>query len=143
LLENTTGARVLGNSFYDNPDIAVQLNPSAQRTIIAGNVLARNGTGVFLGGGPGVGSSDNVIERNVIAGSQSYAVQSVFEDSTALGQNNEVRANCIDGPAGSEFSDPQTGFDVVGMNLGPVHFVNESNNDFALAADSCTPPASP
>jgi parallel beta-helix repeat protein len=92
--------RIVGNRIYDNADVGVHMYPDAQRTYVARNVIDSNGEGVLFGGTAEVAPRDNLVEYNVITNSRTrYNVESHFEPSGPIGENNVVRKNCIEGGA--------------------------------------------
>jgi parallel beta-helix repeat protein len=107
--EGTRGARITGNFIYGNADYGIQLYPDADRSYIARNVIEGNGGGVIVAGESGgeyprsYASDRNVIERNVISGSQA---QADLETSWGglRGQGNVARRNCLAPAPGGETS---------------------------------------
>jgi parallel beta-helix repeat protein len=95
-LENTQGVRIVGNEFVDNADRAIQLYPSAQGTVIEGNVLDGNGEGIIFSGLDGVPSNNNVVRNNVLTGARIRSVvESYYPEGTPRGTGNLVENNCV------------------------------------------------
>ena len=86
---------IRNNWIYDNADRGVQLYPSAQESVVRGNVIDSNGEGVSIGGDDaGSCSNGNTVTGNVISNS----VESWNIYSGALGPDcsgNVVRNNCL------------------------------------------------
>lgn len=82
------------NWIYENADRGIQLYPSAQRSIIEGNVLDQNGTGINFSGVDGVTSNHNRVRGNIIS-------RSVVSWNAASGptgpraRGNLMRRNCV------------------------------------------------
>jgi parallel beta-helix repeat protein len=111
--------RIVGNRIYDNADVGVHMYPDAQGTYVAGNVIESNGEGVLFGGTAEVAPRDNLVEHNVIRDSRTrYNVESHFEPSGPIGEDNVVRENCIEGGVRDEHGSggiaPQFGFQATG-----------------------------
>ncbi|MFN8113683.1 MAG: right-handed parallel beta-helix repeat-containing protein [Solirubrobacterales bacterium] len=105
---------IRGNWIYDNADRGVQLYPDAQRTLVTGNVIDGNGSGVIFSGGEGTASSDNVVEHNVITNSRVRDNVESYWGNGPVGNGNVVRENCIGGDGGGpppEGSPPMRGFE--------------------------------
>src|SRR3712207_82813 len=64
-LSDSEDVQILNNVIYDNADRGIQLYPSADRTIVRGNILDGNGQGVIFSGEGGDTSDDNVVENNI------------------------------------------------------------------------------
>jgi parallel beta-helix repeat protein len=83
-------AQISDNFIYDNTARAIQLYPSAQGTLVDGNVINHNGRGIVFGGS----SSNNTVRGNVI----SYSVASYNVTASprgARGSGNLVERNCL------------------------------------------------
>jgi nitrous oxidase accessory protein NosD len=97
-VEHADGTQIIGNEIYDNADRGIQLYPSAQRSLVAGNIIDGNGQGIIFGGTGGSASSDNVVRNNVITNQRLRAgVESWWEDGTRPGTGNVVTDNCVYG----------------------------------------------
>lgn len=97
-LEEARGTRIVGNWIYDNADHGVQLYPNADRTVIRGNVITRNGSGIILSGAGGLVSTHNLIERNVISDSEArFNVEYYYPRGNPIGRRNRVVRNCVSG----------------------------------------------
>ena len=141
-LARARSTRIFGNWIYDNADRGIQLYPDAQRTIVRGNVVARNGQGVIFSGNEEVSSSGNLVERNVIAESLlRHNVESYYPDGAAPGVNNVVRDNCVYGGA-RDFGKggvqlPAKGF-LPSANLRvAAPFADPDGDDFRVVTGPC------
>jgi nitrous oxidase accessory protein NosD len=138
-VEAASGARIAENWIYDNADRGVQLYPDAQRTLVTGNVIDGNGTGVIFSGEGGTASSDNVVEGNVITNSDVREnVESWWGGEP--GHGNVVRGNCVHGGAGDHgdggINAADGGFESSANLMDAPGFVNRRANDFRLAQSS-------
>jgi hypothetical protein len=125
-LEHSDGARIVGNELVRNADRAIQLYPSARRTLIAGNVIDDNGQGILFSGGRGVASSGNVVRGNVLANPRLRAVvESFYPDGTPDGTGNVVERNCLVG-APPLIDSSAGGFRARGNVLVEDHYVVRS-----------------
>lgn len=96
-----TGTRIVGNRIYRNADRGIQLYPDADRTLVSGNVIARNGQGLIFSGGSDDVSEHNVVKRNVIKKSNvRFNVE--WNWRGRVGEGNVLRRNCIFGGARDE-----------------------------------------
>jgi parallel beta-helix repeat protein len=84
------GAKISDNLIYDNAARGIQLYPSAQWTLVDGNVINHNGQGIVFGGS----SSNNTVRGNVISNPVvSYNVSA--SPRGARGSANLVERNCL------------------------------------------------
>jgi hypothetical protein len=97
------------NVIERNPDRGVQLYPNADRTLVKGNLIDRNGEGVIFSGDAVDTSDDNLVTRNIITRSLlRWDVESYWW--RARGRGNVVRENCIAGGARGPVQRPAIGF---------------------------------
>ena len=133
-------AIIRDNFIYDNADRGIQLYPDAQGTLITGNVIDGNGSGIILSGYGPDASSDTVIENNVITNSKDRDnVESYWDNK--VGTNNVVRNNCIGGGAyddvdGGILTDGNTGFKATDNLLKAPDYANAAAGDFGIAASN-------
>ena len=137
----TEGARMVGNLIYDNADRGIKLGPDAQRTLVRRNIIDGNGTGITFSGDEGSASSDNIVEHNVIANSQTrWNVESYFPSTT--GSGNLAVGNCVwasnprdyyRGDGGVESPD---GFSVADNVVAEPRYADRDGDDFRLPAGS-------
>jgi parallel beta-helix repeat protein len=135
---NGTGMRIVDNEIYGNKDHGILLYPSAQATVVTGNIVDGNGRNVVLGGTAKQTSNDNVIEGNVLTFPvQADSVASFF-DPAAVGRNNVVRRNCLFGGGGAEggIAASRVGFTAEGNVVGDPKYVDRAAHDFRLGAGS-------
>jgi hypothetical protein len=133
-IEGARGAHIVDSFIYGNADWGVHLYPNAQRTYVGHDVIADNGGGVIVAGGPagpggGYASSGNVIEHNVIAGSTGPNVESWWEGNT--GTANVVRRNCL-WPKGADAVDDNGGMSLTGNIQAAPAFIDPAVGDFRL-----------
>lgn len=97
-IQRTEGAVIRDNVIYDNADRGIQLYPDAQNTLISGNVIDGNGSGVIISGDLGTASNGTLVIHNVIANSKlRYNVEENYPEGNPIGHDNVVRENCIGG----------------------------------------------
>jgi parallel beta-helix repeat protein len=131
-LENTVGARIIGNWIYDNADRGVQLFPSAQGSLVAGNVIDGNGQGVLFGGGEGVASGDNIVRDNAITNSRLRANVEAFYPDGLEGFGNVVRRNCLHGAQSVDVAQT-AGFSAFDNLRRPPAYLDREAKDFRIA----------
>lgn len=134
---NVVDAEIVDNVIHDSAAYAIQLYPNAQGTRFAHNVIDGGGPsvrgGVAFGGDDHFASSDNVVERNVIAFSQTYNITSSWDDDT--GEGNIARENCVwEGEEGDVLSEGE--FTATGNEAADPGFRDPSSGDYRLDADS-------
>jgi hypothetical protein len=94
-VSRSVGVQIVDNTFTDTAGYAVHLYPDAQRTLVRGNLMDRNGGGVIFAGEGGKASSDNLVEGNVITGNRREpAIRSYW--GGRVGTGNVARDNCVD-----------------------------------------------
>lgn len=93
---NSQNARILDNWIYKNADRGVQLYPNADETLIAGNVIERNGQGVLFSGAGDQVSDGNELRNNVITNSRTrWNVTTSYSQTSLVGTGNTVHDNCL------------------------------------------------
>jgi parallel beta-helix repeat protein len=91
---NARDTVVKGNVIYSNADRGVQLYPDADGSLVIGNIIDNNGSGVIFGGGPSSSSDDNLVAANVITGSRvRFNVESHWQGP--VGEGNAAFGNCL------------------------------------------------
>jgi parallel beta-helix repeat protein len=139
-VEGADDTRIQGNWIYDNADRGVQLYPDAQRSVVTGNVIDGNGTGVVFSGEGGATSNDNLVAGNVITNSRLRPNVESWWGGPEVGRGNVLRDNCVsggprdDGNGGINSADG--GFSSRGNRAANPSFVNRAAKDFRLAPDS-------
>jgi parallel beta-helix repeat protein len=138
-MENTSEARIVGNAIYDNVDRGIQLYPSAQRSLIAGNIIDGNGEGIMFSGDGGVASSDNLVRNNVITNAALRAnVESWYPAGNPKGTGNAVTQNCVHG--GVRLIDNYGGFEDYANVFEDPQYIDRANKNFGLRSGSpCQP----
>jgi Right handed beta helix region len=134
---NVVDGQIVGNVFWNTASFAIQLYPNAQRTRFAHNVVDGAAPsvrgGVLFGGDDRFASSNNVVERNVIAYAQSYNIDGWWE--AGIGSGNIARNNCL--WAGKEGNiDLDAGFRATGNLVADPLFVNRKKRHYRLGAKS-------
>ena len=146
---------IRGNWIYDNVNRGIQLYPSAEGTVVTGNVIYGNGEGMIFSGNATSASSNSLVTHNVIAGSEIRRnVESSYEAGAPIGTNNIVKENCTfgaptpyyAGPDDSGVQQPQVGFTSTGNVVAEPVFVDPEHGDLRLVAGNrcasvLTPPA--
>ena len=139
-VEGADDTRIEGNWIYDNADRGVQLYPDAQRSVVTGNVIDGNGTGVVFSGEGGATSNDNLVAGNVITNSRLRPNVESWWGGPEVGHGNVLRDNCIsggprdDGNGGINTADG--GFISRDNRAAGPGFVNRAAKDFRLPAGS-------
>jgi Right handed beta helix region len=102
--------RIENNVIRANPDRGVQLFPNADDTLVRGNVIDGNGSGVIFSGDSVDTADRNVVERNIIVRSDlRWNVESYWWNGN-VGSGNAVRDNCVWGGIRGNIQSPQVGF---------------------------------
>lgn len=95
-MSDVDDAEIIGNTIYDNGSRGIKVGPDSQGALIRGNVINGNPIGLSFSGSDTSASSDNVVERNVIANSTRWwNVQTYWPGP--IGSGNLVRRNCVHG----------------------------------------------
>jgi nitrous oxidase accessory protein NosD len=109
-VREATATRIEGNVIRDNPDRGVQLFPNADRSVVRGNLIDRNGEGVIFSGDSDDTSDDNLVENNLISNSDlRFNVESYWFNGR-IGHGNVARGNCVWGGRRGNVQAPQVGF---------------------------------
>ena len=95
-VQAATNTRIVGNLIDHNTDRGIQLYPSAQGTVVTGNVISNNGEGIAFGGDEGVASNNSTVEHNLIVNSDIRGdVESWYPAGNPHGSANIVQNNCV------------------------------------------------
>jgi hypothetical protein len=130
--------RITGNVIRENPDRGVQLFPNADRTVVAGNVIDRNGSGVIFSGDATDTSDDNRVEGNLVTASRlRWDVESYWYPEPGTG--NVARGNCVFGGAHGAIQVPLVGFAATANVLRDPRLLRRSATAYALGAGSPCP----
>ena len=136
--QSVVDGQITGNVFWNTAAYAIVLYPNAQRTRIAYNVVDGGAPsvrgGVLFGGESGKASSDNVVERNVIAYAESYNIAADWDDRIASG--NVASRNCLWGGKDGNVDGSEGGFTVLANVVANPAFVNRQGRDYRLRAGS-------
>ena len=143
------GTVIEDNAIYANADRGVQLYPDADRSLVTGNVIDGNGTGVIFGGDEESTSDDNIVESNLITNSiVRYNVESSWPGRN--GSGNVVRGNCVwtasedyDGePPGSGIEPSMGGVRVLDEFIAEPEYDDPGSGDYGTDGDApCPVPA--
>jgi Right handed beta helix region len=132
---NVVNGEIVDNVIYGSAAYAIQLYPNAQGTRFAHNVVDGGGErsvrgGIAFGGDDHYASADNVVERNVVAYSQTYNITSSWYDDD-VGTGNVARHNCL---WGAEEGDvlPDGGFASSDNKSADPGFRDPSGGDYRL-----------
>jgi len=105
-------ALVSGNLIYDNADRGIQLYPDADDSVVIGNVIDGNGSGLIFGGDGSRSSDRNLVVGNVITGSRDrFNIESHWQGP--IGAGNVAFGNCLRAASGEYRGSP------VGSGLEP------------------------
>lgn len=122
-MESTRYARIAWNAIFDNADRGIQLYPDAQRSLIVGNVIDGNGTGIIFSGAEGFASSRNLVLRNVIANSESRNnLEHYWELPGRVGAGNIAARNCLGGARQGNVAVPVRGYAARANYRGVLRF---------------------
>jgi hypothetical protein len=136
-VESARYARIVWNAIFDNADRGIQLYPDAQRSLIAGNVIDGNGTGIIFSGAEGYASSNNTVVRNVIAGSQvRNNLEHYWEQPGRVGRGNLAADNCLGGARQGDLALPVRGYVARGNTSAIVRYLDRAADDLRPAAGS-------
>lgn len=130
---NVVDGEIVDNVIYDSAAYAIQLYPNAQGTRFAHNVVDGGPStvrgGVAFGGDDHFASSGNIVERNVIANSQTYNITSSWDGDA--GEGNVARGNCL---WGGEEGDvlPDGDFTATGNRSADPGFRDPTDGDYSL-----------
>jgi hypothetical protein len=136
--QTVTGGQITGNIFWNTAAYAIQLYPNAQHTRLAYNVIDGGPPsvrgGVLFGGEANEASSDNVVERNVIAFAAGYNIAADWPD--LVGAGNVATRNCLwDGRDGN-IDRSDGGFRSYRNVVANPTFRNRQTHDYRLSAKS-------
>ncbi|MCW2924297.1 MAG: hypothetical protein JWM98_1701 [Thermoleophilia bacterium] len=138
-VESSERLRIVDNVIYDNADRGIQLYPNAQRSLIQGNLIERNGEGVIFSGAEGYSSGGNVVLANVIANSRIRSnIEHYWERPSRPGRGNVAARNCLGGAHDGNMSLPALGWVPRGNTTGVLVYRNRPGRDFTpLAGSGC------
>jgi hypothetical protein len=138
--QSVVGGQIIRNVFWNSAAYAIQLYPNARRTRVAYNVVdggapsARGG--VLFGGDSSAASSDNVVERNVIAYAETYNITADWDES--IGTGNVAAKNCLWGGREGNVDRSESGFRTHSNIVAIPAFRNRRGRDYRLrAASAC------
>ena len=131
---NLADGRIEDNVFTNSAGKTIQLYPNADRNVVTHNVIDGGPDtvrgGIVIGGDDDHTSSDNRIERNVIAYAADYGIYSNWEGRT--GSGNVARSNCVWG-AGTANIDAGDGLVASGNVIADPRFLDRDDRDYRLA----------
>ena len=139
-LSNSRNAIIQDNLIYNNADRGVQFYPNADNTLVSGNIIYGNGTGiVFAGSGDSV-SSGNTVRNNVISDSQErWNISSNWDQTDKVGWDNKVYENCVwasNGRPNDGISPEEHGFDAYDNLIAEPAYINWEAGNFELGDDN-------
>jgi hypothetical protein len=140
-MSNVDEAQIVGNEIFDNSQRGIKVGPDSQGALIRGNVIDGNPIGLNFSGDDTGASSNNRVERNVIANSTRWwNVQTYWPGP--VGSGNLVRRNCIFGGNPDSYynedggiSDDR-GFTAQNNRVAKPGYVNRKARDFRLRKSS-------
>lgn len=140
-MSDVDGARIIGNTIYDNGSRGIKVGPDSQDALIRGNVIDGNPIGLTFSGDEDSTSSHNVVAHNVIANSTRWwNVQTYW--SGEQGTGNLVRRNCLHGGNSDPYYNErggvseEHGFTSQGNLIAAPSFIDRAAKDFRLRVDS-------
>jgi hypothetical protein len=129
--------RIERNLFVNSAGKTIQLYPNSDRTVVVRNVIDGGPDtvrgGIVIGGDDDYASSDNLVERNVIAYAADYGVYANW--ASRIGSGNVARSNCIWG-SGTAHVDAGDGLAAYGNVIADPGFVDRESRDLRLRSDS-------
>jgi parallel beta-helix repeat protein len=137
-------AVIKSNWIYDNADRGIQLYPSAKRSIIEGNVIDQNGTGINFSGVNHVTSSHNLVRGNIISRSM-VRWNAVSGPTGPRAHGNVLRRNCVFASkrgyrSNGGIQKPSRNFRARRNKVAKPRFMDPGSGDYTLRAGSrCQP----
>jgi Right handed beta helix region len=141
--QDSVGAQVINNVFYNWSGWAIHLYPNAQGSLVDHNIFVGGhfGTVAFAGDGR-TASSNNTVDYNVIAGN-SYASYDAAVDyywGGPVGTANRADHNCLYRNVAGNIAKSPVGFRASGNVIANPAFTNPAKHDYRLRPDSpCLP----
>lgn len=132
--DNAADAQVTDNVFTGSAAWAIHFYQHAVRTYVARNVIEGNSRGVIFAGSAALSSTDNVVEKNVIANSYDR-YNAEYSWGGAAGTGNELKGNCLFNGKMGNVSD-QVGFTASGNTTADPQYVDRAAGDLRLKATS-------
>lgn len=129
-IESTRFARVTWNAIFDNADRGIQLYPDAQNSLIFGNIIDGNGTGIIFSGAEGLTSNNNRVFANVISNSMLRSnIEHYWENPRRVGFGNIAANNCLGGATQGNIATPVSGYRLRGNVIGRILFNRRALKD--------------
>lgn len=147
-LDDSDHAVIRNNWIHHNAGYGLHFFPDGDNTMVTGNVIDSNGSGVIFSGefvdGVYETSDNNVIEHNLITNSdRSHNVEDVYPQGQSAGRGNVVTENCIAGANGwyaeadgSGIAHPQEGFSATNNLVADPRYVNADAGNYHLQSGS-------
>lgn len=136
-VESARRARIIHNAIFDNADRGIQLYPDARDSLIAGNVIDANGTGIIFSGAEGYASSRNIVLRNVISNSQLRSnLEHWWENPQRPGVGNIAVRNCLGGARQGNIALPTVGYVARDNSTGRLAWRDRRIDDLRPVAGS-------
>jgi hypothetical protein len=135
---NLSDGRIVNNVFWNHTSRAIQLYPDADRNLVSRNIIdggppSRRG-GIVIGSDDEHTSSENVIERNVIAYAVTWNVYTNWNGEK--GRDNVVRLNCLWAGAEGDIETDDGGFAAHDNMIVNPRFRNRARRDYRLLPGS-------
>jgi hypothetical protein len=110
-VREAVGTQVIGNHIHSNPDRGVQLYPNGDGSLVRGNLIDGNGTGVIFSGDDLDTADGNLVAENIITNSDlRWDVEHFYPNPLLFGVGNVVTRNCVWGGARGAFKPGAVGY---------------------------------
>ena len=140
-MSHVDGARIIGNTIYDNASRGIKVGPDSQGALIRGNVIDGNPIGLTFSGDEDNTSSGNLVTDNVISNATRWwNVQTYWGGEQGTG--NLLSRNCLHGGnSDSHYNErggvsDEPGFTSANNLVAAPDYVNRGAKNFRLRRDS-------
>jgi hypothetical protein len=134
-VEWTDGVTITDNLMIHSGGWAVHLYPDSHNTVVSHNVMVGNGGGVIFAGEGDAASTDNIVEKNIIADSFDRPGVEAWWGGVR-GARNVARDNCVIRNALAQVDVSGGGFSSSGNVIADPRFVDPGSGDYRMGANS-------